>query len=143
MVHDLLNPAVILCKTLQNDDVSVIDAIEALLKTSKTVEKLKTLSFKELPTVKRVLSRIKDDDNIDMITYQSVQLTRYEDGMSFVERHKNEKMESVLACLKNRIRSHHPELLTNALTILVTQRWKKSDDIDFAATKLDDVVQQF
>ena len=73
MVHDLLKPAAILCKTLQNGGVSVIDAIETLLKTSKAI---KTLSFKELPTVKRVLSRIKDD-NIDAITYQSVQLVRW------------------------------------------------------------------
>ena len=63
--------------------------------------------------------------------------------MSFVKRHKNEMIELVLACLKNRIRSHHPELLTNALTILATQGWMKSDDIDFAATKLQDFVQQF
>ena len=63
--------------------------------------------------------------------------------MSFVERHKNEMMELVLACLKNGIRSHHPELLTNALTILATKGWMKSNDIDFAATTLQDLVQQF
>jgi len=34
-------------------------------------------------------------------------------------------------------------LLTNVLTILATHGWNKSDDIDFAATKLDKLVQQF
>ena len=40
-------------------------------------------------------------------------------------------------------KTHHPELLTNALTILATQGWNKSDDIDFAAPNLDSLIQQF
>ena len=67
------------------------------------------------------------------ITYQSVHLTRYKDGMTFVDQRKNEIMESVLSCFKNRIRSHHPELLTDMLTILATQGWNKSNDPSFAA----------
>jgi len=63
--------------------------------------------------------------------------------MAYVERHKAEMMESILACLKNRIRNHHPELLTNVLTVLATHGWNKSDDINFAATKPDNLVQQF
>ena len=52
-------------------------------------------------------------------------------------------MESVLACLKNRVKAHHSELLTNALKILVTQGWNKSDDIDIASVHLDNLAQQF
>jgi len=99
------------------------------------------LNFDELPTVKKVALRIKHEDHAT--TYQSVRLTRYEDGMAFVEQHKNEMMESVLSCLKNRIRSHHPELLTNTLTILATQGWNKSNEVDFSTTKIDELVQQF
>ena len=63
MVHDLLKPAAILCKTLQYNDVSVVDAIEALLKTNKPIEKLKALNFDELPTMKKVALRIKHEDH--------------------------------------------------------------------------------
>ena len=59
MVHDMLKPAAILCKTLQYDDVLVIDVTEALLKSDKSIEKLKSLSFTEFPTVKKVVSRVK------------------------------------------------------------------------------------
>jgi len=48
----------------------VIDAIEALLETKKSIEKL---SFNEPPTVKKAVSRIKHEDAV--ITYQSVQFT--------------------------------------------------------------------
>ena len=59
MLHDLLKPACILCKALQYDDVSVTDALEAIVKTGKSIEKLKSLSFDELSTVKKVISRIQ------------------------------------------------------------------------------------
>ena len=44
---------------------------------------------------------------------------------------------------ENRVKAHHPELLTNALKILATQGWNKSDDIDFASPNLDSPVQRF
>ena len=53
MFHDLLKPAGILCKALQYDDVSITDVLEAMVKTAKSIEKLKTLNFYELSTVKR------------------------------------------------------------------------------------------
>ena len=116
MLHDLLKPAGILCKALQYDDVSVTDALEAIVKTGKSIEKLKSLSFDELPTVKKVISRIQsaETDSDSAATYQAVKLVRYDDGIDFLTSHKNEIMESVLACLKNRVKAHHPELLTNS-----------------------------
>ena len=63
MFHDLSKSAALLCKVLQDDEICVVDAIEAVLKTSKNVEKLKTLNFDELPTVKKVLSRIQHTDH--------------------------------------------------------------------------------
>ena len=56
--HNLLEPAAILCKVLQQDDVCVVDAIEAILKTSKAFEKLASTSLDDLPTMKMVSSRM-------------------------------------------------------------------------------------
>ena len=50
---DLLRPAAKLCKALQESEVCVVGAIEALLKTSAANEKVKSTSFEELPAVKR------------------------------------------------------------------------------------------
>ena len=89
-----------------------------------------------------VISRIQsaDTDSNSAATYQAVKLVRYDEGMDFL---KNQIMESVLACLKNWVKAHHPELLTNALKILATQGWNKPDGIDFASPNLDSLVQQF
>lgn len=51
LLHDLLKPAAILCKVLQQDDVCVAEAIQTILKTGKA-------TFDDLPTVKMVSSRM-------------------------------------------------------------------------------------
>ena len=93
MFHDLLKPCATLCKVLQDDGISVVGAIEAVLKTSKAVEKLKTTNFNELPTVKKVLSRIQHTDH-DGTTYQGTQVVKFEAGIVHLKHHKNDFMES-------------------------------------------------
>ena len=48
LFHDLLKPSAILCKVLQDDALTVVDAIEAVLKTNKSIEKLQSTTFDEL-----------------------------------------------------------------------------------------------
>ena len=73
--HDILKLCAILSKVLQDDDLCITEAIEALLKTNKNIENLKATNFADLPTVKKVTSRIQDSD--DGATYQGVQITHY------------------------------------------------------------------
>ena len=66
LFHDLLKPYSILCKVLQ-DEICGVRAIEAVMKTKKT---LKTLPFEELPNVKKVLRKIKpEEDGSYSVTY--------------------------------------------------------------------------
>ena len=66
--HDLLQPFTHLSKVLQQDQLFVVQAIDALMKTKKNLDKLKATPFEELPTVKRVLSRLTE--NAGSMTYQ-------------------------------------------------------------------------
>ena len=76
--HDLLKPAAILCKVLQQDDVCVVEAVEAILKTSKAIEKLASTSFDDIPTVKMVSSRrVHNADG--STTYQEANMTKHEE----------------------------------------------------------------
>lgn len=81
MFHDLLKPCAILCKVLQDDEICVVDAIGAILRTSKTVEKLKTISFDELLTVKKILSRIQHTDH-EGTSYQGAEVVNVEQGVT-------------------------------------------------------------
>lgn len=47
--HDILKPIAILCKLLQSDELCTVGAIEALLKSSKAIEKLKDMELTEFP----------------------------------------------------------------------------------------------
>ena len=88
--HNILNPCAILCKVLQEDEACVVRAIEAILRTKKSIP------FHNLPTVKKVLNRIQHDNDGSVTNYQS--------GLTYLESHQEEYMEAVQQCLKNRIR---------------------------------------
>ena len=60
---DLLKSSSALCKILQEDDVCVVRAIEAVVRTSKSGDKVKATTFEDLPTVKMVLGRMSHSDD--------------------------------------------------------------------------------
>lgn len=77
--HDLLRSSATLCKMLQADEICVVGAMEAIVKTCKSVYKIKTTSFEDLPSVKKVLSRICQDSG--STTYQGVELCKHREGL--------------------------------------------------------------
>ena len=84
--HDILKPVAILCKSLQADELCIVSTIEALLRTTKSIKKLKATEMEEFPSVKKVLLRLKDDkSNATSKTYQGVELVRYDQGLTFLK----------------------------------------------------------
>ena len=67
---DLLKPSSTLCKILHEDDVCVVRAIEAIVKTASSGDKLKATSFEELPTVKKVFGRVSPSVESGSMVYQ-------------------------------------------------------------------------
>ena len=65
-----------------------MQAIEVLMKTKKRIEK-------------KVLLRVKDEAG--SITYQGQDLTRHEEGITFLRTHQKEYFEAVDACIQNRV----------------------------------------
>ena len=76
--NDLLHPLAILCKVLQEDELCAVRAIESVFKVKQSMDKLKAALFEELPTIKKVLERIQED-NLEgtSVTYQSTEIKRY------------------------------------------------------------------
>ena len=140
MFHDLLNPASILSKVLQCDELSIIDAIECILKTTWEMEQLRAANFENLPTVNKVLSRLCHNDGI---TYQSSELIQYEQGIAYLKYHKNGFADSIAACLKERVKLNNPGVLNDAIILLFTQGWQRSQGVDFADTALHSAVAHF
>ena len=73
LFNDILTSAVFLCKALQEDELCIVSAVEAILKATKAIEKVRTAAFEDLPNVKRVLARVHIDEN-GTHTYQGVDI---------------------------------------------------------------------
>ena len=78
LFHDLLKPSSILCKVLQDESLTVVDAIEGVLKTNKFIKKL---DFNELPTVKQVFSQLEHTE--EGVTYQGTLLIQHDQGIDY------------------------------------------------------------
>ena len=111
---------------LQTDDVCVVGSLEAQLKTSKSMEKIKAISFKDIPPAKKVLSRISQGDG-SSTTNQGVELVRREEGLTLLQSHYQEYKKSVLKYLCERVKVQTTEVLTHTLTILVTNGWERME----------------
>ena len=57
---------------LQVEEICVVSAIEAVLKTNKAIDKFNATAFDDLPTVKRVISRPQHTDGV--ASYQGARL---------------------------------------------------------------------
>ena len=117
----------VLCKALQAYEVCVVQALESILKTSKAVEKVKETAFEDLPSVRKVHSRIKKDDSTATYTYQGADLFGYTEAMAYFANHHQEHTDLVQSCLKECMTSQKNELLTHTLNILTTQGWARDD----------------
>ena len=142
---DLLKPSSTLCKILQEEDVCVVRAIESVMKTSNSGDKLKATNFEDLPTVKKVMGRMSDGDVPGSKVYQGVLLMNYEGSSTFLKG-KHQELEYITRiqdCLRDRVKIQSTEFLTHAITILATHGWEKSANTAFGCEALEYVSTRF
>ena len=106
------------------------------------MDKVKATSFEDLPSVKKVLSRINRGES-SAITYQGTKLSKHEQGLAFLKSHYQEHTDLVQKYLCDRVKAQTSELLTNALTILATNRWERSPTPAFGYQALESVCTVF
>ena len=100
--------------------------MEAIGKASKVMEKVKASTFEDLPSVKKVLSRITQSDNGTDI-YQGIELTKYKKGLTLLQTHYQAYTELVIQCVSDRVNAQTADLLNHSLTILVTNGWERTE----------------
>ena len=98
-----LELAALLCKGLQDDEVCIVGALEAILKTAQEIQSLQNTAFENLPTVRKVIARVQRGSGFET-TYQGATLAQYDDGIAFLQAHENEYTQSVVSCLKERVK---------------------------------------
>ena len=142
---DLLKPSSTLCKILQEDDVCVVRAIEAVIKTFKSGDKLKATTFENLTTVKKVLGRMSHSDESGSMIYQGVEMVNYDRSLTSLK-NKNQESEYIgiiQHCLCERVKVQSTNLLTHAITILATHGWEESANTAFGYEAPDCISTRF
>ena len=143
--HDLLKSVAILCKCLQAAELCIVSAIEAILRTSTSLTKLKATKATEFPSVKKVLDRLKEDDCSK--TYQGIEVVRCTEALKFYGENSTTYIESVLTCLHDRLQSQgsteDQNTFSSALRILATHGWNKTDDASFGYEAVQCLAKRF
>ena len=73
--------------------------------TKKSLEKIETVELEELPSIKKVSGQIKEEEV--GVTYQGVELKMYDRAMAYLKSHKDECIEALETCLRDRIKSEN------------------------------------
>lgn len=141
--HDLLKPSAILCKVLQEDELCVVRAIEAVMKTKKSLDTMKAVPFEELPTVRKVLARVKQEGG--SVTYQGAELKMHSEALVFLKSRYVQWVNAVEACLLNRVKTQDAELalLTHAITLLATNGWERRETSSFGHAAVEAICHWF
>ena len=64
-------------------------------------------------------------------------------AVAYLKSNSTNYMESVLSCLRDRIKAHHVQLLTHILTILPTNGWEKNEETSFGHDALHALTTRF
>ena len=70
-------------------------------------------------------------------------LVRYNEAVTYLTSAKDSVVEGIMACLKDRVTVHHPQLLKNCLTLLTTHEWQRSTSDNFADQASDNLQLKF
>ena len=80
-------------------------------------------------------------------TYQGVDLIYFDRGLTFLQNHFSEYIESVLSCMRSRLKPHeNPEdndVLNHTLKIIATHGWEKTEDASFGYESIELLISRF
>ena len=102
----------------------MVRAIESVMKTSNSGDKLKATNCEDLPTVKKVMGRMSDGDVPGSKVYQGVLLMNCEGSLTFLKgKHQElEYITQIQDCLHDRVKIQSTEFLTHAITTVVAKK---------------------
>ena len=133
---DLLTPCSYFSKTLQGDNVDILGALTALLRTIKETNQLRLMSVDQWPTYSATMLKIMEEDS--QPTYQLQALSKVEEAKAHFQSQYEEYCLKVTTCILDRLAWSDLPLIRDIIFMLGTQGWQKI--IDDGTTAVDDRV---
>ena len=143
---EILSPAKLMSLAFQKAEIDNVSTISHIEKSKRQLERLLKKPFEELPTVKRLLSKI------DMVggdyCYQNVVLHNYESAKDHTATAKNQLLGLVRDALWARLESAENPILKSSGVILNTEGWERKtadgdNDIEFADEDITHLYNHF
>jgi len=143
---EILKPVGILIKVLQNEEICMYESIESMMKTKKNLEKLKATPYRELPAVKKIFNRIREDEREDSTTcnsYQGFEIVNVSSSIEYFERHFASWIDAVTFNLRMQMKAQDIDLLCDLVTILATHGWERQESTEFGHSALETITSKF
>ncbi len=125
-------------EVLQQEEICVVRAIEATLRSKKSFDKLMTTAFEELPRVKLVLNIKKKEFTV---VYQGIELKIYDQSVTYLKSHTPVWISSLEMCRKQRAVSNEVNMIMTLGATLLATNGRKQDTFGYEA--LDVVSSRF
>lgn len=120
---DVLGPCAIFSKVMQADEIGILGALTSLLRTQKEIEKLQSLPSTQWPVYSSTMKKITDNNGKK--SYQSQELKRFNEAVTYFENHSQENCLKLRECLRSRLGWSDQQLLRDIITLLAIQEWEK------------------
>ena len=118
---DLLAPWAVFSKVMPGDDLDVLGAFTALIKTVKEINKLCSKSLDQWPMYSATLKKVSKEEGKNV--YQGQKLHRYDAALSHFTAHFEEYCTSVTSSLKSRLAWSDLEMIRDVILVLACQGW--------------------
>ena len=116
---DLLIPISALSKTLQSDEIHILEALTGILRTLKELDKLLSKPVGQWATYKNVLQKCEDE------VYQLQELKNFSAAKQYFENNGNNYCKKASDCVKSRLKWSDIDMMRSMIAVLNLQGWEK------------------
>ena len=128
---EMLQPAKLLSKTFQNENVDVVDVVIYISQTKKQLERIERKDFKSLPTVRRFLNNKKEEEEKHL--FEDVKLKGFDNAKTIVSSKKNVWLGLVKNTISERLQNNETIVSKYCALTVNSEGWLRfKDDDEFA-----------
>ena len=135
---DLLMPISILSKTLQNEEIDILEALTSVLRTLEELDKLLSKPVEQWATYKAVIQKC------DSEVYQLQELKNFSVATQYLENNGDSYCRKISDCVKSRLKWSDVDMMRAMITVLNPQGWEKLlSQNDDSLDKINILVRKF
>ena len=124
---EILTPAKILSKCFQTEVIDVVSVPMCVERVKRQVNRLKNTEFRDLPTVKRTIEKVDEEDG--SFTIQGVKIEGYAEAVKNIENQKSSLLQIVIDSLSSRLEHCDDDNCSVLLAkILNTDGWSIAEE---------------